>query len=139
MFCLVCLIGALCVVCFPRVLCQLGLCVLMYIFLFVFVCVSFYCWGFCFSLVSLVCVCMCLNEFVIRCFVMEFLFLFYFGIMYEYVSRFALVYMFICCGFFCCSVFRLGLGGFSCVLLWCYRLRWGGSLSFKYNQPVHGL
>ena len=91
------------------------------------------------SLVHLVCVCMFLNEFVVRCFVMEFLFLFYFGIMYEYVSRFALVYMFICCGFFCCSVFRLGLGGFSCVLLWCYRLRWGGSLSFKYNQPVHGL
>ena len=75
-------------------------------FLFVFVCVSFYCWGFCFSLVSLVCVCMCLNEFVVRCFVMEFLFLFYFGIMYKYVSRFALVYMFIYCGFFVvqCSV-----------------------------------
>ena len=58
------------------------------------------------SLVHLVCVCMFLNEFVVRCFVMEFLFLFYFGIMYKYVSRFALVYMFIYCGFFVvqCSV-----------------------------------
>ena len=61
---------------------------------------------FVFHLCPLVCVCMFLNEFVVRCFVMEFLFLFYFGIMYKYVSRFALVYMFICCGFFVvqCSV-----------------------------------